>query len=533
MSESAVVNLLGTFDLANYGDLVLPAITERELARRIPDLQVNRFSPYGWDHPVPMDAGELAEPLGAPTQARRAEVARCDALIIGGGEIMHFQDRLLAPHYDVPADDVVARAPSTWWVDGTGDSCPVPTAWNAVGIPFDIEDVHADLVRRAATRHRLLVVRDQTSRKRLEQVGVDREILVVPDPGFLVPRLFDPQVVARRRRLHATLGWAPPGRYLVVQGNGSMLNEVDRIGMALDAVLADHPDMSVVVVETGAGHGDIGFADRFVERFPRRTWRPDAPLLPVDVVAIVAGAETFVGVSLHGAVTAIAHERRAVIFNAPGQTKLRGLLDHLADREGYAETPEQLPDAIRWALSASGPDPALGVITRSIDTHFDSLASMIEAATGLRDPSLTETPSSTSDSSGPRHVSKVEALRTAHTARGRRLIAERDSLSALIDERDHRIENLEVVIEARDREIEARDREIAGRDGHIIFLEQQIEDLRATIADRGRQISDRESDVVDEQARTRTVQAELDAVNSTKTMRWLRWPRRLYSRLRA
>src|SRR5690606_11816150 len=121
------------------------------------------------------------------------------------------------------------------------------------------------------------------------------EIHVAPDPGFVVTRLFDHDVLERRRRLHATLGWLPPGRYVAVQGNGSMLNEIDRVSMALDTITAEHPEMSVLLVETGASHGDVMFADELAARHPDRVWRPTAPLLPVDLAAIFAGAETFIG----------------------------------------------------------------------------------------------------------------------------------------------------------------------------------------------------------------------------------------------
>lgn len=429
------VGLIGTFDLANYGDLLLPAITERELLRRRPDLVIRRMSPYGWEHPVPMDGGELAEPLGAPTPQRRADVAAgCDALVIGGGEILHFHDHLLAPHYEVTPEEAVARAPSRWFVDGVGAESATPTAWNAIGIPFDIPDEHAGLVRQAAARHRLLVVRDEQSRKRLEQVGVEQEIHVVPEPGFVVNRLFDHDVLERRRRLHTALGWSPPGRYVVVQGNGSMLNEVDRISMALDTMRAEQHDIAVVLVETGLGHGDTAFAAEFAARHPGRVWRADAPLWPVDLAAILAGAETFIGVSLHGAATAISYGRRAVVFNAPQQSKLRGLVDHLDDRRGYVDRADELPAAIRWALGAQGPDAALAAIGRRIDAHFDRLTAMIDGA-GL---SVDAGPPT-----GHRVAEELHALRTAHAVRGRRLVSERDALATLIAERDERLAALE------------------------------------------------------------------------------------------
>lgn len=495
-----VVRLLGTFDVANYGDLLLPAVTERELARRIPDLLVHRMSPFGWEHPVPMDGGELAEPLGAPTPERCAALADgCTAVVIGGGEIVHLRDELLARHYDTSIEAVLARAPSTWFIEGLGAAAMIPTAWNAVGIPFDFDDDQAARVRQAVAAHRLVAVRDELSRKRLEQVGVEREIAVVPDPAFLVDRIFDAEVLARRRRLHATLGWSPPGRYLVVQGNGSMVNEADRISMAIDAVVAERPDLGVVLISTGEGHGDAEFAQAFIARHPGRVWHPDAPLLPIDIAAILAGAETFVGISLHGAVTTIATGRRAVVFNGARQSKLRGLVDHLDDQRGYAETAGQLPDAIRWALTTRGPDGALQRIRRRIDTHFDELARMIEAAHAAERDAAPR-PAVVLG----RVADELAALRTAHAVRGRRLIAERDALATLLDERD-----------ARDRQQVA---ELAASGQRVAELEQLV--------------AHREGELHATRVHAELLQRHLVEVLATKTLRWLHWPRRVYGWIR-
>jgi len=41
------VGLIGTFDIANYGDQLIPAITELELRRRVPDIEIRRYAPFG------------------------------------------------------------------------------------------------------------------------------------------------------------------------------------------------------------------------------------------------------------------------------------------------------------------------------------------------------------------------------------------------------------------------------------------------------------------------------------------------------
>ncbi|MDP2291982.1 MAG: polysaccharide pyruvyl transferase family protein [Actinomycetota bacterium] len=524
--DRPVVGLLGTFDLANFGDLLLPAVAEHELLRRMPDLVVRRFSPFGWEHPVPMDGGEVAEPLGAPTPERRAEVAReCDALVIGGGEIIHFLDHLLAPHYDTTPEATVARAPSTWFVDGAGAGALIATAWNAVGIPFDIDDEHAPFVRMAASRHRYLAVRDDESRTKLESVGVEQEIAVVPDPGFLAPRVFDQAIVDRRRRFHRALGWMPPGRYITVQGNGSMVNEVDRISMALDAVLADHADIDIMLLETGVGHGDIEFAEAFRARHPGRVWAPSSSLLPIDFAAILGATEAFVGVSLHGAITATAYGRRAVVFNAPRQSKHRGLVSHLHDRSGYIESADELPAALRWALAALGPEPALASIDQRIDAHFDQLATMIETAWSLRSDA---TGDETGNARVVRLATELTAVRTAHATRGQRLLAERDALAMLLDRDDGQASELRSSLAASHDEIVRLNDDIGRISAYNVHvrdeLERVLDDHTTAVqhADRLR------ADLRDAQVELDETRRALESVYATKTMRWLRGPRRVY-----
>lgn len=521
-----VVGLLGTFDIANFGDLLLPAVAEHELLRRMPDLVVRRFAPFGWEHPVPMDGGEVAEPLGAPTPQRRAEIARdCDALMIGGGEIIHFLDHLLAPHYDTTPEAAVERAPSTWFVDGAGPDSPIATAWNAVGIPFDIADEHAPFVRAAVNRHRYVAVRDDESRKRLEAAGVEHDIAVVPDPGFLAPRVFEPAIIERRRRLHRALGWTPPGRYITVQGNGSMINEVDRMSMALDAVLEGRADIDIVLLETGLGHGDAEFAAAFRARHPGRLWAPSTSLLPIDFAAILAAGEAFVGVSLHGAITATAYGRRAVVFNAPRQSKHRGLMSHLDDRAGYIESADELPAALRWALTALGPEPALANITRRVDAHFDHLASMIDTAWSLR------TGAPTAESGNARVVrlaAELTAVRTAHATRGQRLVAERDALTALLERDDGRAAELTTSLAKANDDISR----ISAYNEHVRDeLERAHHDHTAAVqqADQlGAKLRAARDELHETQHALAAAVAALHAVHATKTMRWLRGPRRVY-----
>ena len=141
--------LIGMTDLVGYGTQLSAVVTERELSRRIPDLSIRRMSPLGWQRHVTIAAGRSSEPLGARSDARRAEIAAlADAVVIGPGPLGQGEDSAIAASYGDDAAAVSATSPSAWFVDALGDTQPpVPTAWNAVTAPSPFTPQAAARVR--------------------------------------------------------------------------------------------------------------------------------------------------------------------------------------------------------------------------------------------------------------------------------------------------------------------------------------------------------------------------------------------------
>src|SRR3954451_17557113 len=135
---AARIALFGTFDVDNYGDHVFPRVAIHELRRRLPDAVVDAYSPYGWLHPTGLDGGRAAWPLGAwsPERARRLADSH-HLVVVGGGELIHLNDPLLAPVYGTTAEELARMAPSRFFVEGLGleseEDCPV--VWHGVGVP--------------------------------------------------------------------------------------------------------------------------------------------------------------------------------------------------------------------------------------------------------------------------------------------------------------------------------------------------------------------------------------------------------------
>ena len=373
------VALLGTFDVDNYGDHLFPRIAVRELARRLPDATIDCYAPLGPLHPTRLTGGPEVRAIGPWRDDRLHEFASIyDALIVGGGELLHLNDPLLGAFYGVEPSAIDLVQPSRWFLEGVGRereaSCPV--LWHAIGVPYDLDPQQAARVRQAfAHRTHPPVVRDHRSKDRLLAAGVRGPVEVVPDSGLLVDRLFAPGELDRRRRV---LG-LPVGPTLVVQGCDLLVPSAESIA-AEAAAIADAHGLAIVVAETGRCRGDGDFADA-VERAlgERRRVRMPAGASVEDIAAALSSAGLFLGSSLHGAITALAHGRPFVLLNLGDESKLRGFVESAGLEPRLVEEVGEIGPAAAKALAAPPPDALVRRLQDEVDRHFDALASALVA----------------------------------------------------------------------------------------------------------------------------------------------------------
>ena len=379
MTRLAVV---GTFDVDNYGDHLFPRIAIQELTRRLPGVTVDCYGPFGPRDPTRFTEGPPILPLGPRTEDRLDRFAATyDALIVGGGELLHLNDPLLAGFYGVGADEVEVVQPSRWFLEGLGSAreltCPV--LWHAVGVPYDLDELQAARVRAAlGPRRSPVVVRDSRSRDRLLAAGVPRPVVVTPDSGLLVDRIFDPADLDRRRDRMGI-----PAGTLVVQGCDLLVPAAGTVAAAV-ARVADAHGLEITLVETGRCRGDELFADAVSASLghrPHRRVPADAGL--EDVAAVLASAALIVGSSLHGAITALVHHRPFVLVNLGDESKLRGFVESVGLEARHVEDAASIEAAAAGALAAPPAGDLVARLQADVDRHFDMLASAAVARPGV------------------------------------------------------------------------------------------------------------------------------------------------------
>ncbi len=118
---------LGTFDVANYGDLLFPLLAHRRLERFFPDLHMDFVSPVGGD-PVWSDCV-----ASVPWQSFAECIESYDAILVGGGNIIRLNPTDLG-HYQEGLTPLLAYA-RLWAAFAELNQKGIPILWNAPGVP--------------------------------------------------------------------------------------------------------------------------------------------------------------------------------------------------------------------------------------------------------------------------------------------------------------------------------------------------------------------------------------------------------------
>lgn len=522
MERSLRVGVWGTFDVANYGDLLFPRIFELEIRRRLPEAEVRSFAPLGHLHPVPLDGGFLAESLTPWDEERARTLAEeLDLVAIGGGEIIHTHDEFYERWYG--GEDERVR-PSELFIEALGaeQEARCPVVWHSVGIPFDFDDAEASRVCAAVNRRPYVSVRDEVSLGRLRAAGVTTQLDVVPDSALLVDRLFPSDVLERRLRfLRAIDAYPADARPLVIQGSVGLSSAVDALAQAIAAAVRDDDEpVPVVLLETGPCHDDGAFADALAARLRTRVYRVGEGATVEDIAAAIVHARAVAGVSLHAAITAYAHGVPSAILNLLGYTKLAGFASLAGYRDLHVTTPEEVEQTLRRILAGATPETPPAELAARVDAHFDRLAELATASAAAR-AGRDVTANGVALDALRSLEERYDVLLRAHEARGARLVEERLRFSALIE----RLEDGE----RRRADVAELDQTQRERDA----LKEELAQLAAALDQAQRERDTRSAELAQVDAERSRVAAELGRLQATKTFRYTRFPRRLYARLRA
>lgn len=362
----------GTFDVENYGDLLYPLIARHRLAAA--GVDITFVSPVGGP-PVWSDC----VPTVQPSAVIEDEV---DGVMLGGGNIVHAGQAGVDAYRRSGLTALLAY--TRLWLDPSkiANARGVPLCWNTPGVPQAMTPRAGEVLRWAAAKASYLSVRDAPSLRNMRHAGVAGSVEVVPDSALEVAELWtDAELEEAREALFAEAGQGIPERTIVAHLNQrytsgpaqSLAERLDRVAERLDA--------TPVLLALGPCHGDGGVARSVGAKMKSEPVVVDRPAGLRQIVAGIAGADAYLGSSMHGMITALAFGCPGILVAREGAQggKFSGFLSQFQLGRWLVPSWAEAEESLNTLLDAGPADAArvLPAAKPSLDAHWARMAEML------------------------------------------------------------------------------------------------------------------------------------------------------------
>jgi len=415
--------LFGTFDVANYGDLLFPHVAAHLLGDGLAELRC--YSPRGgapaWADCWPTRS--IAAFTGDPAP---------DLCLIGGGNIIHANPTPL-PDYAA----TFSRSDFTYaslWLGASilAAQAGARLAWNAPGVPTPVEGGWARGLRDlalAGADH--VTLRDEASRVFLG--APTTPAVVVPDTALTISAVWPAEtLLAAAQAAFAERGMAVPGRWIAVHLNNRYIGDdlqaacaaVNRIAAKLRAV--------PVLLAIGPCHGDDALARQAMAFIDGPALLVDQPKGLKQIAGLIAHAEAYVGSSLHGLITALSYGRPGMAVARARMVKFLGLLEPLGEATRLQES---------WADAEAMAETLLRPLPPTTLTHVQAAKARIETHGAVLRGLLATAPQTTAAAGRARLLQAVSVAPTERAEWGL-LFHALTGAGALPDDPDNQAEAL-------------------------------------------------------------------------------------------
>lgn len=367
MDKSYTIAMFGAFNIRSFGDTLFPAVLEKEIQNRLPLKEMELFS-----------LGESRRGYGNDRVVHSYEdfdriyvQKHFDAIVLGGGELFHNRDISFENNHTIYRGGVAWKKPLA-----LGRKYSIPVIINGVGMPYELNTEEAAETRELLQAVNYVSLRDPFSLERWNAcLGDTCKAYQIPDTIWSIRHLYSEKMLEETRRSVQEKYGIKDNYFLLQYGTTHAYRQVH----ALVRKFAHSCGRQLVAFAINACHEDQFVVDHLEPSAEDIVIKEE--LQPVEIAALLAGTEMFLGTSLHGSLTASAFGRKNVIIDMyPDMvSKLDGFIATAKVRCNVVGDLLNLWDVMETVYRADNfNETAAKQREDTLDEHFEKICCVIE-----------------------------------------------------------------------------------------------------------------------------------------------------------
>ena len=389
---------VGTFDVENYGDLLYPIVFKHMFTSRGGIDEVVKLAFLKGK--APRGAGfEVANISKALSSGRKGSLS----IIVGGGDIIRCDWAGMAAHYATQytnagnltflnklktrlrgprssSDEFRSKFMS---YEAVGPFILDPSKINSVrtlsycscGVPFEFHESVKTRVKAAFNAANFIYLRDNQSRKKLLDIGVNKTIHVAPDMVVTLSDFYDKHTEKQKGiEILSSFGVDISKKVLCYQCPKITIAKLKHISDVLQSY-GESRGFEVVLLPLGWCHGDEKQLKDILDLSGGKFKYIDVCSIH-DIISVISAADLFFGTSLHGNITAFSFEIPHIFAPITGVDKIQGFLEQTnLDNRLQLNSYRNFESVADWAMSVSANEHSLRISHAKERAHavFDRL----------------------------------------------------------------------------------------------------------------------------------------------------------------
>lgn len=365
----------GVFDIENYGDHLFPLVFREKMKKKGIDCELFLFSPIG-DVQQGYQQNYEVYPLYKLQELH--DRYHFDAVIVGGGGILHYASgkQLLDKNSTEFVDYKVFE---TWVIPSLfAYNNKVKLIWNLPGGFHEFDYFYKPLTRCLCTTVDYMSVRDQYTKDILTSCNIPADkIYTCLDSAFIMKTLFKKEdLMSIKNKIIQS------DSYVIYHANIHLPeNEIPELVENLYKLKCEGHD--IVLLPIAYTHNDQAILNK-INEYSINTYGEDGAftvlgenLNMMDIMSLLACCKLYIGVSFHGAVTALSFSNSAIGYDYMHNGKTKDLFKTLNIPQYYITNSNELEKTIQ-SIKTEGCHVELNQKIVNINHHFDNMCHILE-----------------------------------------------------------------------------------------------------------------------------------------------------------